>query len=312
LLTSYWNGKPGYHREEIEAAVVANLMNRQLEQVCIVYDSATRTNSCVQLTRRLYRKGQRLSGWDHETEQRLTCINRTLGQPSYHELFQIAFAPKILRGDVVVLANADTALDNTVAKLRPIQVNKLATLSITDGPLGLDGKGPQTRSRKNVRDMEHYYKTNVPATFKPVRQVPKRCTRGVTCSWDAYVFRRDSTIHDLGLGSWHDYYHRKGLKFKGGQEFYMNQPGAENAGACFMHTEGMKRRLMPSGFSAGTPKKWQASDACLHVNLFHFHYAPASHHKGDNLFFYPSFVPNTLCEGCSRSCGRLSGCLQRD
>ena len=243
LLTSYFaNDHTKPHTFEIESALIANVRGAAtFEEVCVVYDSINSHQNCSTLRLAL----------GLAAHSKFTCVDRLRGQPSYREMYEYAFSLP-LRGEVVVLSNADIVFDKTIDLLRPIQPNKLTVLSVTGGP------------RDSPPDVQRFY----PAGWRlqPPGRIFNHCLhwerngRRVTCSWDAYVFRRDSVVN---MGKSRTLFRDT----RTGREYPMNQLGAENAALAAMR----------ASMHLYHDQNFTFSDACLLVHAWHFHQKPKMH-----------------------------------
>jgi hypothetical protein len=58
---------------------------------------------------------------------KVTCVNVMTGQPTYYQMFTNALSEEVI-GDVVVLANADMAFDDTMSLARSLHPEVLVVL----------------------------------------------------------------------------------------------------------------------------------------------------------------------------------------
>jgi len=281
------------HYQEIEKAFLVNLNNAELDEVVVIYDSVTPLDNCTHLTRRLaqYAKNQRAP---MQIFQKFQCVSRAEAQPSYFEMFEyVRTLP--LKGDVAVMSNADGVLDETVAKLRQLPEGGVVTLSVSHKhAVGQDAE----------RHINEMYRRTLGEQYcwpRPRCPHPKE-GQAMVFSWDAYALRKPfPQLSDKILTP----------------DLYMNQMGAENrAGlALLLHLAAAPWR--PDGLDAYGPAdvpypkepptiaarrfadgrtEWPAAQhfpkwtdasignhsflpsACGHVNWYHFHCGPKSHH----------------------------------
>jgi hypothetical protein len=289
MLTSYFvnNHLSDHHAHyaEIQAALVANLMNPHFHEVCVVYDGVTAHQDCSSLRQELFREGRAFKDWSVLHENRLTCVDRTQPQPSYREMYEFAFTLP-LKGDVVILSNADIVFDETIAKTRAIAKNHLMVLSVTGGP------------RESPASIQRFFpgaSRNALATASYKNMCDSH--KNKTCSWDAYVFRRDNEVNiTAALPYFID------MGDEPPQEFKMNVFGAENAAAYAMHKSGLNPYTQRKGSGSGSGSQaWLPRAACRHVHAWHFH-------KGEKMHAHNRWVARVR-PSCTRSCKRMENCL---
>jgi hypothetical protein len=195
---------------------------------------------------------------------KLTCVDREQGQPNYYEMFQYATDANTVNGDVVILANADQAFDDTAHWASLIKSNTVLVLptqgySYTAAPKQVTNFF-QFAFRHRSRDV------NLRWDKVSVR---KRCN-GTGGSWDGYVFHRDFVRGRLQPG---DFVRNTRMQVWNNitnssepvkQFFTMNEMGAENAGLW-----GLLNAL-----SNATD-----ADGCDFIRIWHFHNSRKMHPK---------------------------------
>ncbi|CAB9500355.1 expressed unknown protein [Seminavis robusta] len=195
MVTSLWAQPPEQevspHRREIEASLLNNMNNPHLHQIVIILDGSNVNASCAHFKARMeqveadYNKfgGTDTSSPEYQNRLKpiLTCVDRTLGQPNYFDMFSYAADPTIVTGDVVILENADHAFDHTVQYAGQIKDNVIMTLS----SWGFDA------SKENIPSptKEHMQFIHGWDLDGMVGDLRRRC-KWASKSWDGYVFHR--------------------------------------------------------------------------------------------------------------------------
>ena len=122
------------HRQEVEAALLANIYNPHFDQVVIFLDREFVKGSEVchhfrikmkNLSLRLFRMTEDEA--DKFLRSKLTCVDVYSGQPTYYQMFKNAVSDYVT-GDIVVMANADQAFDETMAYARHLHPEVLAAI----------------------------------------------------------------------------------------------------------------------------------------------------------------------------------------
>ena len=166
------------HYHEIEAALAANLLNAALDEVCVVYDSVTKDDGCSALAARLGAKVDAVAttaALAAAARARLACTSRTEGQPSYRMMFE--YATTLPKGDVVVLGNADSVLDDTT-------IAQLAARLPTSRMLTIGARRPSGATRASYEALMNH-------TAQQNGVYPcESSTGGEAVSWDAYMWRK--------------------------------------------------------------------------------------------------------------------------
>ena len=197
------------HRKEIELCIVANLENKYINLVLIIYDSYDATHNCKTLTNMLDNVGANVF--------KLNCINRSSRQPNYYEMLEYAMnAPT----DVSILANADIVFDETIQKAYDIRENNIVALSVTGGV----AESPNWLKNIYLNHMENTPNKN-PGKCKDTNEDPYH-------SWPDKLFSIDAFIMHNG-----QYLDKKMFLNIHGKHYGMNTMGGELAasGALFQH-----------------------------------------------------------------------------
>ena len=145
-VTSFYTSQSGGevannpHRQEIKAAILANIHNQHLHQVVVFLDGVSVQSNCVHFIlemRELNIKYITTTSTSssvlmkEETQEdvlsKLTCIDVHTGQPTYYDMFQNTLHKDVL-GDVIILANADQVFDDTISVVRDLNPYVLVVL----------------------------------------------------------------------------------------------------------------------------------------------------------------------------------------
>ena len=138
-VTSFWAQERGTeanpHRLEIRASLLANILNPHFDQVVIFLDSVKENANCdlflrgmKELSRTLDISSFPITSVNHDDlHSKVTCVGSPHGQPTYYQMFQNAVSDYVT-GDIVVMANADQAFDDTMALARQLNPEVLAVL----------------------------------------------------------------------------------------------------------------------------------------------------------------------------------------
>eukprot|EP00985_Skeletonema_marinoi_P027954 scaffold23607_cov80-Skeletonema_marinoi.AAC.1 len=109
---------------------------------------------------------------------KLKCVDVQTGQPSYYQMFSNALSDEVI-GDVVVIANADMAFDDSMSVARFLNPEVLAVLS-THG-----------FSNRMAANMKNIYEEIVPNRGLRLRKFESdRCDAGQLPSWDTYCHKQ--------------------------------------------------------------------------------------------------------------------------
>ncbi|CAB9504735.1 expressed unknown protein [Seminavis robusta] len=257
MVTSFWAQPPDQevspHRQEIEASLLNNMNNPHFHQVVIILDGSNVNASCTHFKARMelveadYNKfvGTDTSSPDYQNRKKpiLTCVDRTLGQPNYFEMFSYAADPTIVTGDVVILENADHAFDHTVQYASKIKDNVIMTLS----SWGFDA-GKEKIPSPTKQHMQFIHGWGLDGMAGDLR---RRC-QGGSNSWDGYVFHRK-----IMQGRLDPSFFQRNNAF-----FLMNQKKAEWAALA-----ALKSNFPEASFSNG----------CTVIQTWHMHGFPKMH-----------------------------------
>ncbi len=227
-VTSFWakvNGEEANpHRREVEAALLANIHNPHFDEVVVFLDRDDNAESCVDFHQAISDLSRQVFSMTAEESNALLdikvkCVDVQTGQPSYYQMFSNALSD-VVTGDVVVLANADMAFDDTMSLARSLNPEVLAVL----GTSGFTNK--MTANVKNIYEEimgTDYIANNVrPGVWEFDRCAQARRGRGY--SWDTWIFHKSKL---LGLLNEENFKRR--IKTQKLVAFNMNEMGAENA-----------------------------------------------------------------------------------
>ena len=139
-VTSFWAQERGSevhpHRLEIKASsLLANILNPNFDQVVVFLDGVKEGANCplfldgmVQLSRTLGITSFPTTSINHaDLHSKVTCVGSPYGQPNYYQMFENAVSD-FVTGDVVVMANADMAFDDTISLARHLNPEVLVGL----------------------------------------------------------------------------------------------------------------------------------------------------------------------------------------
>ena len=171
---------------------------------------------------------------------KLNCIHTHQGQPNYYEMLQYAMnAPT----DIAILSNADMVFDDSINKARSIRSNNIVTMSVTGGVL------------ESPRDLRNVYLSHV--SYIPNRNPGKCLDTGMHPyhSWPDKLFSIDAFIMKTG-----QYLNPSVFKNSAGKFYKMNTMGGELATAGAL-------------FQLG----YRVTNACKHINAFHWHESIKTH-----------------------------------
>jgi hypothetical protein len=273
LVTSFWAEEVSSsstsattrnpHRKEMEAALLANLYNEHFDQVIVFLDGVTNESNCVHFVQNIvelqHAHAQIMHHHDDDLiSSKLTCVNVKGSQPTYYQMFMNAISNEVM-GDVVVMANADQAFDNTISLARDLNPEVLSVV-------GTRGFSPSIPS-----PVKAFYDTIVGTEY--ITQKEK--TRGewdrnlcyTKYSFDTWIFHKSKMTNlnpvDFQRPDRNDEY-----KF-----FYMNEMGAENAALY--------------GVQQSYP--WLSLfNSCERIHTWHFHLTPKTHHAQKTAWKQPT------------------------
>ena len=256
------------HYKEIETAILINVFNPALAEVVVIYDSVTPADNCTHLAIRLKKRVPKVKGVFRRKESAtFTCVDRLEGQPSYMAMFEYANELSF-EGEVVVLGNADGAMDETIGRLAPMAPGSVVALSVTSS---LDAE--------EAEPIHRAYETLVGPLCSP--RPTSRCLRNES-------ERRESAAQGIPfelyswpeqLSSWDGYVFRPPLPPLSPAilppNLTMNMMGAENRAGLAL-TQALNSSALIDG---------RLPNACGHVNWHHIHCAPKMHATEVNAAF---------------------------
>jgi hypothetical protein len=261
LVVGFWAGLDDEthhpHRAEVEAALLANLENKQFDQIVVILDSVTENANCQHFVKRMNRLPE---GGKPVSNIALTCINRVENQPNYFEMFNYTLHPDVI-GDIVVMSNADQAFDDTIELARHVTHDAVLVLSTQ----GYNASTVPARLRKHyLASMPHDTTTTKEIVVEGHCAVLKfRSGTGeisqLSYSWDTYIYDKNYIRDTLTSVA----FKRKTYE-RNWVSFFMNENGAENAA---LH--GLTHKL-------SNIKIW---NVCHLIHSYHFHLAPKTHRK---------------------------------
>ena len=285
-VTSFWakdrqTTKVIPHRREIEAALLANIYNPHIDQVVVFLDGVSTNDdaideehksSCVhfnqdmaELSRQFLQRDSATSSsvdpllFSVDPMSKVTCVNVITGQPTYYQMFQNALS-NVVTGDIVVMANADMAFDDSIAKARKLKEDVLVVL----GTRGFSTDA--TSSRRQFIPMpastRQFYDVLVRAEHSD--QILKdwdhdQC-RINPWSWDTWIFHKNTLQGQLQ----EENFQRPSITSNETTSFYMNENGAENAALWAMEQS--------TNFAT-------TYNACDMIHSWSFHLTPRTHHR---------------------------------
>ena len=138
-VTSFWARQRGSeehpHRLEIRASLLANILNPHFDQVLIFLDGVNEFGNCPAFLDAMARLSSTLGITSFPTtsinhadlNSKVTCVGSNQGQPTYYQMFKNAVSDYVT-GDIVVMANADQAFDDTIAYARHLNLEVLAAV----------------------------------------------------------------------------------------------------------------------------------------------------------------------------------------
>jgi hypothetical protein len=257
-VTSFWAKIRGTdihpHRREVEAALVANIHNPHFDQVVIFLDRefVDKSETCHHFREAMVDFNMLLGMTAEEAKEllqsKVTCVDVYSGQPTYYQMFQNAISDYVV-GDVVVLANADMAFDDTISLARHLNPEVLVVL----GTRGFTDRIPQ-----NVENLYHnLVGTNYTNDDKkrPGVWETDRCLE-TNLSWDTWIFHK-SKLNNLK----EEDFQRFNTKNER-ESFHMNENGAENAALWAVQQSYPFTSLY---------------NACDGIHSWHFHLTPKTH-----------------------------------
>mmetsp|Transcript_1513 Transcript_1513/g.2506 ORF Transcript_1513/g.2506 Transcript_1513/m.2506 type:complete len:128 (-) Transcript_1513:804-1187(-) len=107
-----------------------NILNPHFDQIVIFLDGATEDANCGHFLNGMRELSGNLgvvSVNQLDPFSRVTCVDVNTGQPTYYQMFKNAVSDHV-SGDIVVLANADMAFDDTMSLARRLDPEVLVVL----------------------------------------------------------------------------------------------------------------------------------------------------------------------------------------
>jgi len=265
-VTSFWAKIRGTdihpHRREVEAALVANIHNPHFDQVVIFLDRefVDKSETCHHFREAMVDFNMLLGMTAEEAKEllqsKVTCVDVYSGQPTYYQMFQNAISDYVV-GDVVVLANADMAFDDTISLARHLNPEVLVVL----GTRGFSDKMPLS-----TRNFYH--------TFVGTDQHEWDADRCYTkWSWDTWIFHK-SKLRNLK----EEDFKRPNVNNET-VPFYMNELGAENAALWAVQQSYPFTSLY---------------NACDRIHSWHFHLTPKTHKDHESPWLHHSGNPSVF------------------
>ncbi|CAB9510095.1 expressed unknown protein [Seminavis robusta] len=270
LVTSFWAQSPeeevSPHRREIEESLLNNIHNPHIHQVVIILDGSSENANCSHFKTRMEQLEQEFNTFmnlddnmnspEYQARKRplLTCVHRADTQPFYYEMFQYATNPDIVKSDIVIVANADQAFDESVATASRLKHNIVLALPTS----GFD----KDRVPSPTRD--HFAKLHGTTAPAYANGSANRC-RHKMLSWDGYAFHRTLLAGHLKP----EFFQRPSVQ--GNAFFKMNEVGGENAALWGLQQSQRHAKYIKT---------------CEVMHLWHFHGAPKMHaHNKKGLYW---------------------------
>ena len=286
---------PYFHQTVILLDGVSNQANcshfvQEMKQLQHRFASATNTNSTITV--------------DQYFHNKVNCVNIQGGQPTYFQMFNYSMNPTIVRGDLVVLSNADHVFDDTISKIPrmmnhpkyntpPSSTTNWTTLIMT---LSSRGYSPETVP-KYVQEYHAHFISKQDRTHTTEVDRCRSTLKRPKTSWDTYIFRPDdfrySSSSSSSFGKYNNdhnsnndtssYDHSqqrlviheddfKRPKLNGTMTpYYMNEMGGENAALYDLLYS------INDNNNNTTTKLMLHRNGCRHINSWHFHLTKKMH-----------------------------------
>ena len=264
-VTSFWAQERGTeanpHRLEIRASLLANILNPHFDQVVIFLDSVKENANCdlflrgmKELSRTLNISSFPTTSVNHDDlHSKVTCVGSPHGQPTYYQMFKNAVSDYVT-GDIVVMANADQAFDDTMALARHLNPEVLLNL----GTRGYSAD-------KISPDVDLIYKQVVGRVHPEYmiasnerEKAPDNCMT-IPGSIDTWIFHKSKLKHALRPEPFQRRNRGGRMEF-----FFMNELGAENAAI----------------WALNQCYQFQSYyNACEKIRSWHLHLTPKTHHR---------------------------------
>ena len=250
------------HRREIEAALLANIYNPHIDQVVIFLDGVTTddTNdekfksSCVHFHQDMAEINHQFLHTSPSTNthavdpmSKVTCVNVITGQPTYHQMFLNALSD-VVTGDIVIMANADMAFDDSISKARSLKEDVLLVL----GTRGFSPDAMPIWTRQ-------FYDIIVRTENQQLKDSALDQCKVNSQTWDTWIFHKDAIKGQLE----EKHFQRPNINNEM-TPFYMNENGAENAALWAVEQ---------------CPSLATTYNACDDILSWSFHLTEKTHHQ---------------------------------
>ena len=256
LVNSFWEDSNQNQRyKEILGAMRANIMNKGLAELVVMYETGAddKDKACRDLEALLTAPLDDLK-LPHAV---VTCVSRPKGQPTYENLFEYSNTQpdQPFKGSVVVVANGDVVLDDTIEQLPhfvghvayALTVNSNINAGVFQTAAGFK-PCPKKRGSK-VKNMRCPF-------FGTDKNGPK------ALSYDGFAFKPPLPAS----------FAAKARAHKIGLDEVMNKLGMENRAKCALEAAGV---LVLS--------------SCIWVRLQHYHTCGGYSHNNKFVPFHPDF-----------------------
>lgn len=250
------------HRQEIKAALLANIHNPHLHQIVVFLDGVSAQSNCVHFILEMrelnikYMTATTTSSvlmTEEEAQEdvlsKLTCIDVHTGQPTYYDMFQNTLHKDVL-GEVIILANADQVFDDTISVAQNLNPYVLVVL-------GTKGFGYNIPPK-----IKYFYDILVGTDYvdnTEMQQGNMDMCQKTRYSWDTFIYKRVAIRGDRLNEQDFQRMNTNNEMIS----FYMNENGAENAALWAL------QQSFP--FSS-------VYNACDVIHSWSFHFAPKTHH----------------------------------
>jgi len=122
----------------VEAALLANIHNPHFDHFVVHLATENNAESCLDFRQAMSDLSRQVLSMTAEESNdllnnKLKCVDVQTGQPSYYQMFSNALSDEVI-GDVVVIANADMAFDDSMSLARFLnpEVAVLSTHGFSD------------------------------------------------------------------------------------------------------------------------------------------------------------------------------------
>ena len=240
---------------------MANIHNPHFDQVVVFLDGVSDEANCVHFIKGIKDLGYAAM---EETDpfSKVACVNRNGGQPTYYQMFQNTLHEAVT-GDVVVLANADQAFDDTISLARTLNPEVLAVL----GTRGFSIRMPTTTKNFYDSSVGTDYMTNK-KQLRSGEWDKDLCNS--KWSFDTWIF------HKINIKNLKEQDFKRRKQNREWVPFYMNEMGAENAALW--------------GVQQSYPFM-SLYNACDRIHSWHFHLTPKTHHDQKTAWLRGNYKP---------------------